>query len=73
MYMMLKAITSMVTNIIIGISVLTLSLDYANKIIAELLDMLMKLASFILVMIVTILIKFLEDQLAAISEKLRNF
>ena len=35
MYMHVKSNTSIVTNIIIGISVLTLSLDYANKIIAK--------------------------------------
>ena len=52
-----KSNKSMGTNIIIGISVLILSLDFANKIIAGLLDMLMKLANFILVIIISLLTK----------------
>jgi hypothetical protein len=67
-----KSNTSMVTNIIIGISVVALSLDYANEIIAKLLDMLMKLASFILFIIVTILTEIFGGPISAISEKLRE-
>jgi len=63
---------SRVTNVIIGISVLALSLDYANKIIAEVLDMLMKLASFILVIITSVLTKIFGGLVGAVSEKLRE-
>lgn len=62
--------TSMVTNIIIGISVLTLSLDFANKIIAGLLDILRNLASFIMSTIVFVLIKIFGGPIAAITKKL---
>ena len=66
-----KSNKSMGTNIIIGISVLVLSLDFANKIIAGLLDMLMRLANFILYIIISILIKIFGGPISWISEKLR--
>lgn len=50
-----KSKTSMITNIIIGISVLTLSLDYAGKIIKGLLDMIMNIVNYIILLILTIL------------------
>ncbi|HEY5588047.1 MAG TPA: hypothetical protein VIK86_03720, partial [Candidatus Paceibacterota bacterium] len=72
-----KSKSSMFTNIIIGISVLTLSLDYANKIMAKLLDkliklfdMFVKLLSFILDIIVLLLTKILGGPMSWISEKL---
>lgn len=51
----IKSKTSMVTNIIIGFSVLTLSLDYASKIIIGLLGMLMGLADVATNIIITVL------------------
>lgn len=66
-----KSNTSMVTNIIIGVSVLTLSLDFANKIIAKSLELLTKLASFILVIIISLLTKIFGVPISFISEKLR--
>lgn len=53
----IKSKTSMVTNIIIGISVLTLSLDYAGKIVKGLLDMLKDLINFVLIRILTLVSK----------------
>ena len=67
-----KGKSSMVTNIIIGISVLTLSLDYASQIIAKLIDMLMNLASFILYIIISILTVVFGGPLGAISDKLKE-
>ncbi|MBZ9689168.1 hypothetical protein G9F72_022990 [Clostridium estertheticum] len=67
-----KSNTSIVTNIIIGISVLTLSLDFANKIMMKLLDMLIKISSFILVIIVEMLTKIFGVPISFISEKLRE-
>lgn len=55
----IKNKTSMVTNIIIGISVLTLSLDYAGEIVKGLLDMLKDLINFVLIIIITLLSKIL--------------
>ncbi|MGH4122928.1 MAG: hypothetical protein ACREV6_08370 [Clostridium sp.] len=68
-----KSNTTMVTNIIIGISVLTLSLDYASKIISGLLDMIMHLANYILFIIVSLLIKIFGGPISWLSEKLRGF
>ena len=65
--------TSMVTNIIIGISVITLSLDYASEFISRVLKLLMQLASFTLFIITSILIKILGGPLSAIYDKLRAF
>jgi hypothetical protein len=66
-----KSNASMVTNIVIGISVLTLSLDYGREVIAKLIDMLMKLASYILFIITTVLVKIFGGVVGAISEKIR--
>jgi hypothetical protein len=67
-----KSNTSIVTNVIIGISVITLSLDFANKIMVKLLDMLIKLGSFILVIIVEMLTVIFGVPISFISEKLRQ-
>jgi hypothetical protein len=67
-----KGNNSMVTNVIITVSVLTLSLDYASKIVGEFLSLLMKLASFILIIIITILTKIFGGPLGAISNKLKE-
>ncbi|MBU3126914.1 hypothetical protein LGL55_05565 [Clostridium tagluense] len=67
-----KSNTSIVTNIIIGISVLTLSLDFANKIIAKVLDMLIKLAGLILVLITSLLTTIFGVPMSFISEMLRK-
>lgn len=67
-----KGKNSMATNIVIAVAVLTLSLDYASKIVAELLNLLMKLASFILVIITNILTKIFGEPLGAISDKLKE-
>lgn len=64
--------TSMVTNIIIGTSVLVLSLDYANEIVGKLLAMLTKLLSYLLTMITSILTLVFGGVVAAVSEKLRE-
>ncbi|MGK0466795.1 hypothetical protein [Clostridium sp.] len=63
----IKSKTSMVTNIIIGISVLTLSLDYAGKIVKGLLDMLKDLMNFVLIIIITLLSKILGRGMGSIS------
>ena len=67
-----KSNKSMVTNIIIGISIFTLSLDYANNIISKLLELIVELASFILFVIVVILTKIFGGPVSAISEKLKE-
>lgn len=67
-----KSNTSMVTNIIIGVSVLALSLDYASKIIVMILEMLMKLSNFILVMIVSVLTAIFGGLISVITEMLRK-
>ncbi len=67
-----KSNTSMVTNIIIGISVVTLSLDFASNIIAKVLGLLMDLTSFILVIIISMLIKIFGGPISFIAEKLRQ-
>jgi len=64
---------SIVTNIIIGIAVLILSLDYARKLIAKLLELLMNLASFILVIITSVLTNIFGRPVAYITEVLRKF
>ena len=64
--------SSMITNIIIGTSVLVLSLDYAGEIIGKLLAMLINLASYILVIITSILTKIFGGIVGTISEKLRE-
>jgi len=66
----IKSKTSKVTNIIIGISVLAISLDYAKVIITKLLEMFMIAASFILSIIVSFLNIILGRTIAAIAEKL---
>lgn len=63
---------SMVTNVIIAVSVLTLSLDFPSKIIGELIRLLMKLASYILFIIITILTKVVGAPLGALSEKIKQ-
>lgn len=63
--------TSIFTNIIIGVSVLTLSLDYASKIIAKLLELLMRLASFVLFIIISFLTSVFGRPVGWISEKIR--
>lgn len=67
-----KSNKSTVTNIIIGISVAALSLDYANIIISKLLELIMGIASSILFIIVFILTKIFGGPVSAISEKLRE-
>ena len=67
-----KGKSSMVANIIIAVAMITLSFDYAGKIIEEIARLLMKLASFILVIIVSILIKIFGGPISAISEKLKE-
>ncbi|MBZ9636870.1 hypothetical protein [Clostridium sp. FP1] len=67
-----KSNTSIVTNIIIGISVLTLSLDFANKIIAKALDMLIKLVNFIMFFIVFLLTTVFGAPISWISEKIKQ-
>lgn len=67
-----KGKNSIVTNIVIAVAVLTLSLDYASKIVGELLNLLMKLASFILLIITNILVKIFGGPLGAISDKLKE-
>ncbi|MGH4140331.1 hypothetical protein [Clostridium sp.] len=67
-----KSNTSSVTNVIIGISVLALSLDYANKIIVWLLDMLIKLSSFILGLIVDFLIVIFGGPISFIIQKING-
>ncbi|GCD12503.1 hypothetical protein [Clostridium tagluense] len=67
-----KSNTSIVTNIIIGISVLTLSLDFANKIIAKVLDMLIKLARLSLVLVTSLLTTIFGVPMSFISEMLRK-
>ncbi|MBU3189400.1 hypothetical protein K9O30_09840 [Clostridium bowmanii] len=67
-----KSNTSSVTNVIIGISVIALSLDYANKIIAFLFDMLIKLSSFILVLIVDFLIMIFGRPISFIIQKIKE-
>jgi len=62
----------MVTNIIIGISVITLSLDFASNIIAKVLGLLMEMMSAILVIIISILTKIFGGPISFISEKLRQ-
>ena len=62
---------SKLTNIIIGISVVTLSLDYASIIISKVISLLMNLASFILYMIVVVLTKIFGAPIAAIIYKLK--
>ena len=64
---------SLVTNIVIGIAVLILSLDYARKLIAKLLELLMNLASFILVIITSVLTNIFGRPVAYITEVLRKF
>lgn len=64
--------TSMATNIIIGISVLSLSLDYANKVFAQLFHMIAKILSFILFIIVSILTRIFAGPVARLSEQLRK-
>ncbi|MGH4119412.1 hypothetical protein [Clostridium sp.] len=63
----IKSKTSMVTNIIIGISVLTLSLDYAGKIVSGLLGILKDLIDFVLIIIITILSKIFGPAMGSIS------
>ncbi|MCB2299431.1 hypothetical protein [Clostridium tagluense] len=67
-----KSNTSIVTNIIIGISVLTLSLDFANKIIAKVLDMIIKLVNFIMFLIVSLLTTVFGAPISWISEKIKQ-
>ena len=67
-----KSNTSIVTNIIIGISVLTLSLDFANKIIAKVLDMIIKLANFIMFLIVSLLTTVFGAPISWIAEKIKQ-
>jgi hypothetical protein len=62
---------SKLTNIIIGISVVTLSLDYASIIISKVISLLMNLASFILYMIVVVLTKIFGAPIATIIDKLK--
>ena len=69
----IKSNTSMITNIVIGISVLSISLDYTNIIIAKLLEIIMAAATFILSIIVSILNIILGGPIAAIAEKLMEF
>jgi len=63
----IKSKTSMVTNIIIGISVLTLSLDYAGKIVKGLLDMIKDFINFVLIIVITLLSKILGPAMGSIS------
>ena len=67
-----KSSTSSVTNVIIGVSVLILSLDYANKIIVCLLDVSIKLSSFILGLIVEFLIMVFGGPVSFIIEKIKG-
>lgn len=62
-----KGNNSMLVNIIIAVSVLTLSLDYAGKIISKILELLMNLAGFILL----ILTKIFGVPVGALTEKLK--
>ncbi|MEK6264622.1 MAG: hypothetical protein N2B06_07640, partial [Clostridium sp.] len=63
----IKSNTSMVTNIIIGISVFTLSLDYAGKIVKGLLGMLKDLIDIVLIIITTLLSKIIGPAMGSIS------
>lgn len=63
---------SIVTNTIIVISVTTLSLDFVNKILAKLLDRLMDVASFIMSILVSGLIKIFGGAMSTVFEKLRQ-
>ncbi|MGV8983938.1 hypothetical protein [Clostridium sp.] len=67
-----KSNTSSVTNVIIGVSVLALSLDYANKIIVWLLDISIKLLSFILGLIVEFLIVIFGGPVSFIIQKIKG-
>jgi hypothetical protein len=66
----IKSKTSMVTNIIIGFSVLTLSMNYAGKIIKGLLSMLMGLTDFVWDIIITILNKIFGSGINYISNSI---
>jgi hypothetical protein len=66
----IKSNTSMVTNIIICISVISISLDYANVIIAKLLEIIMVIATFIFSIIIAILNIIIGGPIAAIAKKL---
>ena len=66
----IKSNTSMVTNIIIGISVLSISLDYANIIIAKLLEIIIATATFILSIILSFLNIIIGGPIAVIAEKI---
>jgi hypothetical protein len=65
--------TSTITNIVIGVCVLTLSLDYAGKIVKGILVMLMNLVSFILGIIVNLLTEIFGGAISWISQALREF
>jgi hypothetical protein len=67
-----KSNTSMVTNIVIGASVLALSLDYANEIMAKLLGVIIKLISFMLGIVVAVLTKIFGGVIGAISDKIKE-
>ena len=64
-----KGKNSMVVNVIIAVSVLTLSLDFAGKIIAKIAELLMNLAGLILLALTTIF----GGPIAAMTEKLKEF
>ena len=66
----IKSKTTMVTNIIIGISVLSISLGYANHIVAKLIEMIMVSVTFMLSIIVSFLNVILGRPIAAIAQKL---
>jgi hypothetical protein len=67
-----KSNASMVTNIVIGMAVLILSLDYGREVIAKFIEMLMKLASYILVLITSVLTMIFGGVISTISEKLKE-
>jgi hypothetical protein len=62
-----KGNNSMAVNVVIAVSVLTLSLDFAGKIIAKIAELLMNLAGFILLA----LTKIFGGPVAAMTEKLK--
>ena len=64
-----KGKNSMVVNIIISVAVLTLSLDYAGKIIEKIAELLMNLAGFILLALATIF----GGPIGVMTEKLKEF
>lgn len=67
-----KSNTSSITNVIIGISVIAISLDYVNNIIAWCLDILLKLSSFILGLIVEFLIIIFGGPISYIIQKIKE-